>query len=111
MRRSVAAIVLVLGLAVGVRGDSGAAVETGPLPPVPATCVDPPPCVYVTPDPERFRWPGAVFTYQGRGWRPGVAVDAQHGRFCPPPLTCPGAARVELRADAQGRFVFRLRSG
>ena len=81
--------------------------------PVPTTCVDPPPCVYVTPDPEVVRAPGTIYVYRGRGWQPGARVTASYGSYCDPKFDlCAGVGLSRsFRANPQGRFIFRLRYG
>lgn len=78
--------------------------------PVPATCHEPAPCVYVTPDPRTARTPGTVFTYHGRGWPANADVDASYGSYCSPRAkVCAGVGLgSSFRTDAEGRFTFRL---
>jgi hypothetical protein len=78
--------------------------------PVPATCHEPAPCVYVTPDPVTVRAPGTVYTYRGRGWPANAQVQASYGSYCSPRFeVCAGVgAGKSFRADAKGRFIFRL---
>jgi hypothetical protein len=74
---------------------------------VPA-CVDKPPCVYVTPDPELVP-EGTVLTYHGQGWRPRKVVEATFGSYCPPDGFCAGVGLGKrFRAGSDGRFVFRF---
>jgi hypothetical protein len=58
--------------------------DAGRVAPVPATCHEPAPCVYVTPDPTTVRTPGTVFTYHGRGWPANVEVEASYGSYGSP---------------------------
>ena len=78
----------------------------------PATtpCVEPAPCVYVTPDPAVEKTVGTVYEFPGQGWRAGSRVWAEFASFCPPDAFCDSDYRVRrFRADGDGRFVFRLR--
>ena len=81
--------------------------------PVPATCHEPPPCVYVTPDPALVRSPGTVYVYRGRGWPRRTRISAQYGSYCPPTAdACFGVGNgISFRTDDKGRFIFRLRYG
>ena len=55
---------------------------------------------------------GSVFTFRGRGWRPGKRVEAAYGMYCRPYQACPAIGYIaSLRADAEGRFTLRLRAG
>lgn len=76
-------------------------------------CVDRPPCVYVTPDPERVRAPGTIYVYRGHGWRPGARISADFGSYCAGGRRfCTGVGlSAAFRADARGRFTFRLFHG
>ena len=54
---------------------------------------------------------GTVFTFRGRGWRPGVVVEAIYGPYCTARLCeLKGLAR-RFRPNEQGEFVFRFREG
>lgn len=77
---------------------------------VPAGCIDPPPCVYVTPDPAQAAEPGTVFVFHGREWRPRTRIRADYGEFCAPTATgCEDeGAATTFRAGRDGRFTFRL---
>src|SRR5688572_21558637 len=80
--------------------------------PVPATCHEPGPCVYVTPDPMVVREPGTVFVYRGREWPRRARIEASYGSYCAPRTDCAGVGLgTSLRTDAKGRFIFRLRYG
>jgi hypothetical protein len=76
-------------------------------------CIDPAPCVYVTPDPAKVTRPGTVYVYRGRGWRPNQPVHAEYGSYCSPRAS--GCAGVGLssrfRTNRRGGFTFRLRHG
>ncbi len=76
-------------------------------------CVEKPPCVHVSPDPELVRKPGTIYVYRGYGWRPRARIEAHFGSYCPPgPHFCTGVGLgVRFRADSRGRFTFRLRYG
>jgi hypothetical protein len=78
-----------------------------------AGCIDPAPCVYVSPDPRKVTRPGTVYVYRGRGWRPNRPVDAEYGSYCPPRASaCAGVGLgTRFRTDRRGRFTFRLRHG
>ena len=77
---------------------------------VPTGCIDPPPCVYVTPDPAQAAEPGTVFVFHGREWRPRTRITADYGEYCAP--TASGCedegAATTFRAGRDGRFTFRL---
>lgn len=81
--------------------------------PLPDRCVTESPCVYIHPPIDPWSPPaGAVVTYHGRGWRPREELEASWGSYCPPAVDCLGTGRgTRFRADASGRFVFRLRHG
>ncbi len=81
--------------------------------PLPDHCVTVTPCVYIDPPLDPWAPPaGAVVTYHGRGWQPREELDASWGSYCPPTDDCLGAGMgTTVRADARGRFVFRLRHG
>ena len=81
--------------------------------PLPDHCVTVTPCVYIDPPLDPWAPPaGAVVTYHGRGWQPREELDASWGSYCPPTDDCLGAGMgTTFRADARGRFVFRLRHG
>ena len=93
------------GSAEGSRGRPAAAAGTG--------CVDPAPCVYVSPDPASVKRPGTVYVYRGRGWRPNRPVQAEYGSYCSPRASaCAGVGlSSRFRTDRRGRFTFRLRHG
>ncbi|MDA0172153.1 hypothetical protein OJ998_23825 [Solirubrobacter taibaiensis] len=80
---------------------------------VAANCVDPAPCVYVSPDPAKVKRPGTIYVYRGRGWRPNRTVAAGYGSYCPPSASaCAGVGlSSSFKADRRGRFTFRLRHG
>jgi hypothetical protein len=55
---------------------------------------------------------GSVFTFRGRHWRPNRRVRVTFGAYCRPGEACPDILYFSiLRANARGRFAFRLRAG
>lgn len=75
----------------------------------PDSCVEPAPCVYVTPDPELDPVVDELYVFHGRGWRPRGRVEASLGEFCPPGAFCDNNLITRrFRADGRGRFTFRL---
>lgn len=74
-------------------------------------CVDEPPCVHVTPDPEVVTAPGTIYVYRGYGWRPRARVSALYGQYCRSQFCNDVGIVTRFRADRRGRFVFRFRYG
>lgn len=55
---------------------------------------------------------GSVFVFRGRHWRPERRVTVYFGPYCRPGEACPAIGYIgRLRANARGRFTFRLRAG
>lgn len=86
-------------------GDSGTAPATRAAP---AAAKPVRPAVVASP---RNGPPGTVFEFRGSGWRPGAAVEAHYGPYCPGSACRTIAYAKRFHADAQGRFVFRFRDG
>lgn len=72
-------------------------------------CIEPPPCVYVSPDVEPKLELGTVYVFHGQGWRPRGRVVASFTEFCPLDAFCDNnLVERRFRADSKGRFTFRL---
>lgn len=54
----------------------------------------------------------SVFTFRGRHWVPDRRVRVTFGAYCRPGEPCPDILYTSLlKANARGRFAFRLRAG
>jgi len=72
-------------------------------------CIEPGPCVYVTPDPRTVQDEGTLYTFHGQRWRPGE-VTASFSSFCPPDALCDSDSKsATVTADQQGRFTLAIR--
>ena len=72
-------------------------------------CIEPGPCVYVTPDPRTVQDDGTLYTFYGQRWQPGK-VRASFSDYCPPDASCDNDSKsATVTADVQGRFTLTIR--
>jgi hypothetical protein len=97
---------------VGLAAFAAPAAAQAPVVAIVPKCVEPAPCVYVTPDPDVVKEVEAPYLFQGQGWRPRAVVTITFDEFCPPNATCDnGSETVRVRPDQHGKFTFTIRYG
>lgn len=108
-RLALTVLLLLVGTALVVVSGARSVLAQDAPPAAPPGCVEPKPCVYVSPDPRVGPEVGTVYTFAGQGWRRG-RVRVTFGEFCPPDSTCDvGSTTKTIATDGRGRFTFRLR--
>lgn len=109
-RLALTALLVAVGGGSVVSGARSVLAQDAP-PAAPPGCIEPKPCVYVSPDPRVRPEVGTVYTFAGQGWRRG-RVRVSFSEFCPPDSTCddPDSSTKTVTADARGRFAFELRN-